>query len=311
MSGNRSIRFDVGLAQAAAGGGGREAIRSQAFRGWVAVAAVALALVLEYSTVAHAEPPEIIGYQGVLAFNNGTLVDDGLYGLRFRIYDAASGGTSLFEQTLTVSVRDGLYNVLLTAPGLAAVFDSSLRFVEVAIVAGPGIGGTIVMSPRQPIASVPYALAARSGGGPAGPEGPAGPAGPTGPVGSPGSAGPEGPQGAQGSTGPIGPQGPQGLQGLPGPTGAQGPQGPQGPAGLAGPQGPAGIEQSVACMDAERDGTNAFCLPATCDCNNGLVSRVFSPCEVATANGQFCSALSISTINSTRCRGSCCVCGTN
>jgi len=115
-----------------------------------------------------AEAPELLSYQGVLTLANGTVVPDGLYGLRFTVYNAPSSGSIQFQQTLQVMITDGLYNVMLSnqnGQSLETAFAGSPRYMEVAITAvpvGSGITPGLVLAPRQEIASVPYALVARS-----------------------------------------------------------------------------------------------------------------------------------------------------
>jgi len=42
-----------------------------------------------------AQIPQTISYQGVLKKNDGTLVDDGSYNMKFALYSTNSGGTAL------------------------------------------------------------------------------------------------------------------------------------------------------------------------------------------------------------------------
>lgn len=111
-----------------------------------------------------AAPPANISYQGVLRLSNGQVVLDGLYGLRFGIYGSASGGVPQGEQTLSVQITGGLYNVILADPVLiGALNSSSPRFMQVTITGvpvGSGLTPEIVLLPRQQLASVPYALSA-------------------------------------------------------------------------------------------------------------------------------------------------------
>ena len=126
-----------------------------------------LALVVVAVTLARAAlaaAPEIISYQGLLTDDQGVVVENGPYDLRFRIFDAPTAGTPLFEQPLQVTVIDGLYNVLLSTnvlpsgAALSQVFANGMTYMEVAIEDGPGISVPITLAPRQQIASVPYAL---------------------------------------------------------------------------------------------------------------------------------------------------------
>jgi len=117
---------------------------------------------------ARAQAPELLSYQGVLTLSNGTVVVDGLYGIRFSVYDAPSSGTLRFEQTLQVMVKDGLYNVMLSSQAgwsLKDAFAGAPRYMETAITSAPGGSGIsppLILAPRQEVASVPYAITAMS-----------------------------------------------------------------------------------------------------------------------------------------------------
>jgi len=103
--------------------------------------------------------PNLINYQGSLTDSGGTPVTDLAVSMTFRIYDAATGGTPLWEETQTVAVTNGIYNVLLgssTANPAYGTFDPSLfsgdsRWLEI-VVNGE------TLTPRQRIASVAYSL---------------------------------------------------------------------------------------------------------------------------------------------------------
>jgi len=116
---------------------------------------------------AAAGPPPTLSYQGVLTDANGVVVPNGTYGLLFEVFQGSSGGTAVFSQALSVVVTDGLYNVLLSTHGvmpydLEAAFDDANegRYMQVTIQSSPdpGMPVPLELSPRQEIASVPYAL---------------------------------------------------------------------------------------------------------------------------------------------------------
>ncbi|CAG1002955.1 hypothetical protein BURK2_03179 [Burkholderiales bacterium] len=115
---------------------------------------------------ARAQAPELLGYQGVLTLSDGTVVPDGTYTLVFAVYDAASNGNKSFEQQVQVSVKDGLYNIILSSqPGysLANAFSGWPRYMDVRITAvpeGSALSPPIALSPRQEVASVPFAMSA-------------------------------------------------------------------------------------------------------------------------------------------------------
>jgi hypothetical protein len=117
--------------------------------------------------------------------------------------------------TTQVSVVQGTFSASLDFGPTA--FNGTPRWLELSVRTN-GSGPFELLSPRQSIQPVPYALYAMT------PAGPAGPVGPQGPKGNTGATGPAGPAGAPG------PAGPKGAQGDPGP---QGPAGPPGPAGDA------------------------------------------------------------------------------
>lgn len=188
--------------------------------------------------LALAAPPQTINYQGYLTTNPGGIPVNNTVGMTFKFYNAVSLGALLHTETQpAVVVTNGNFNLLLGAPTpIPLPFD-------VPYWLGVTINGDPEMSPRQPLASSPYAFRAAiansvasvtgsqiSGsittatipvanviGAIAGPPGPAGATGP------------------QGATGPTGVAGAQGLQGVPGATGTTGAQGPIGATGPAGP----------------------------------------------------------------------------
>lgn len=179
--------------------------------------AVAALLAAAGSTMGQG-PGTAFTYQGELK-QSGSVVS-GSADLKFRLYDAATGGTQIgVEQSiLAASLTGGRFTANLDFG--APAFAGQARFLEIDARVPAGSGTYTTLSPRQAIRPAPYALYALSGNpGPSGPQGPAGA------------------QGPQGLTGPTGPQGPQGAQGI---QGNQGPQGAQGAQGPAGPQGPAG-----------------------------------------------------------------------
>jgi hypothetical protein len=100
--------------------------------------------------------PSTINYQGLLE-EDGTPVE-GSKSVTFRIYDAASGGSLLWEETQTVSFDTGVFSVLLgsTQPIEASVFDGGRRWISVSVA-----GGSELL-PRGEIVSVGYAYHAAS-----------------------------------------------------------------------------------------------------------------------------------------------------
>jgi len=95
-----------------------------------------------------------ISYQGRLTDPAGNPLD-GTYTMRFRLYDAQSGGTMLWDSgAQSVQVTNGLFNVKLDVdPG---DFNGQELWLEVRV-------GGEMLAPRQEILPVPYALSLRPG----------------------------------------------------------------------------------------------------------------------------------------------------
>jgi hypothetical protein len=98
--------------------------------------------------------PTMISYQGQLLDRGGNLVPDGTYSMTFKLYDASIGGNLLWSETQSVTVTNGLFNVMLgAARSLDGVDFLGESYLEV------GVNGQ-VLSPRQQMVSVPYAFRA-------------------------------------------------------------------------------------------------------------------------------------------------------
>ena len=99
-----------------------------------------------------------IAYQGRLADASGASLS-GTYIIVFRLYNVASGGTALWEESWTginsVQVTDGLFNVLLGSltpiPQTVLTGNSSLWL-------GIDVGSDAEMTPRVQLGSAPYAI---------------------------------------------------------------------------------------------------------------------------------------------------------
>lgn len=122
--------------------------------------ALAIALVSAAASLA----PAAAGAQGVpqTLVHQGRLFDvagsplGGRQTITYRIYDAPTGGMLLWSETNMVTLDEGFFSVQLgaTTPFAATVFNGSPRYLAVAVGADPE------MTPREVVASVPYALVA-------------------------------------------------------------------------------------------------------------------------------------------------------
>jgi hypothetical protein len=216
----------------------------------------ALALVVGMSINSAWAVPLEISYSGHLS--QGAKPLTGNIAVTFAIYDAKTAGALLWEEHRAgINVSDGKFEAQLgsVAPLDSNVFIGAQRWFEITVQ------GT-TLTPRLPIASVPYAFVAQNATGDITPKsvsingakvidqngkwvgastglvGPPGSKGDKGEAGATGPQGPAGPQGLPGPAGPTGAAGPQGDPGLPGDPGLVGADGLPGPAGPAGPVGP-------------------------------------------------------------------------
>lgn len=102
--------------------------------------------------VVFAEVPQRINYQGYLTDSGGNPIDRTV-SIVFSIYDVATGGTALWSETQnSVVVSGGLFSVQLGSVNPLPSFSGSPRYLGIKVGADPE------MTPRQLLASAPYAL---------------------------------------------------------------------------------------------------------------------------------------------------------
>jgi hypothetical protein len=121
------------------------------------LALVALCLVLS-ATNAQGAVPSKISYQGLLADQNGVIVPDANYNLRFSLYNVLSGGSYLWQEDhFGVPVEKGRFNVILgsVTPITGIAFEEPY-WLAINVNGGPEL------SPRVEIVSSPYAFCART-----------------------------------------------------------------------------------------------------------------------------------------------------
>ena len=96
-------------------------------------------------------------YQGRLA--SGTNVANGIFDLRFAIYDAPADGNAIGSALTnsSVSVTNGLFTVSLDFG--AGIFTGANRWLEINVRTN-GAQFFSILTPRQPILSTPYAISA-------------------------------------------------------------------------------------------------------------------------------------------------------
>ncbi len=114
-----------------------------------------LSLIFASLTISiNAQIPQVINYQGQLTDIGGTPVADGLYLIKFRLYDDPTAGTTLWDSDFrTIQVTDGLFSYMLgdTVTIPATVFtNNSNVYLGIKVSADPEL------SPRNKITSVGF-----------------------------------------------------------------------------------------------------------------------------------------------------------
>jgi hypothetical protein len=101
-----------------------------------------------------AQAPQVLSYQGRLLKSDGT-PEIGPVSMHFALFRSATGGAAAWAEDQSVGLTDGFFAVYLgdhsAAGALAGVMDGSDLWLEVSV-------GGEAMTPRQRLASAPYAL---------------------------------------------------------------------------------------------------------------------------------------------------------
>ena len=107
------------------------------------------------STLAYAQVPQTISYQGLLTTSSGTPIADGNYDLTFKLYTVLTGGTPAWTETQSsVPVSKGTFSVVLgnTTPFTGVSFAQQLYL-------GTTKDSDPEFSPRSALTSAPSSLA--------------------------------------------------------------------------------------------------------------------------------------------------------
>jgi hypothetical protein len=116
---------------------------------WLAVSVLSALVALMTLACVHAQGvTQPFTYQGYLR-QGGAPLNNPSQSMRFRIFDALTGGTMLWDSgALTVNVSNGLFTVQLNPP--VSVWTGADRFLEIQV-------GTTTLTPRVRIGATPYA----------------------------------------------------------------------------------------------------------------------------------------------------------
>ena len=100
--------------------------------------------------LASAEIPKKITYQGILKYANAQIADDDTYNLTFRLYYNQTSVVPLCEETQSVNVINGIFNIFLSSIETLETNYLGLWF-------GNQINNESELSPRMELSSLPYA----------------------------------------------------------------------------------------------------------------------------------------------------------
>lgn len=115
-------------------------------------------LVFALASITTAGIPKIINYQGKLTDNVGGAVSDGNYSMTFTIYDAISGGNSLWTSgSQTVAVAQGLFTYRL---GSNVTIPDTVFSTGTNRYLGIQVGADAELSPRSQILASAYSFQA-------------------------------------------------------------------------------------------------------------------------------------------------------
>lgn len=107
------------------------------------------------STPVYAAAPSTLNFQARLMGQNGAIVADGNYSVQFKLYDAVTGGSNVWTETQTVTIKGGYLSVSLGAVTPFGSVDFANQHWLTMNVAGDG-----EMNPRIRLTAVPFAFAA-------------------------------------------------------------------------------------------------------------------------------------------------------
>jgi len=95
---------------------------------------------------------QTLSTQGVLRDASGQSVADGNYSMTFRLYTVENGGSNAWNETKTVTVKNGVYNVILGKTKSLSSLDYDVTYYLAIVMDG------VEMSPRMEMTLSPYAL---------------------------------------------------------------------------------------------------------------------------------------------------------
>jgi hypothetical protein len=116
----------------------------------------AIYTIYAYAGSAGAAPNNTINFQARLLTNTGALVADGSYSVQFNLYSQSSGGTSLWNETQSITAKNGYLTASL---GSVAAFGSGIDWSQ-ELWLSMNVNGDGEMNPRMKLTAVPLAFRA-------------------------------------------------------------------------------------------------------------------------------------------------------
>ncbi|MCZ7556271.1 MAG: hypothetical protein M5R41_07710 [Bacteroidia bacterium] len=101
-----------------------------------------------------AQVPRTISVQGVLVDASNSPLPDGQHQIRISLYSSANGGSPVYTDMQSTTLKDGLFNLVI---GNTTPIPQNLNF-DTQYFLGISVDGGPEMTPRTPFTSVPYAL---------------------------------------------------------------------------------------------------------------------------------------------------------
>jgi trimeric autotransporter adhesin len=105
-------------------------------------------------SLAHAQIPRTLSYQGLLADSLGNPKPDGTYSFTFRLYESAMGGSPIWSEARTLSVTKGLFYTTL---GDQVIIGPSVAF-DRPYWLGIQVSGNPELSTRMPLTASAYSI---------------------------------------------------------------------------------------------------------------------------------------------------------
>jgi hypothetical protein len=117
---------------------------------------VTVVTMFTYVPTIYTQVPPTLSYQGMLTGSDDIPVEDGIYEMHFNLYGEADPSTPLWSEAQSVTVVQGIFNVILgTVNPLDLPFDEQYYL-------GIAIGNEEELSPRIALTSSAYSFRARS-----------------------------------------------------------------------------------------------------------------------------------------------------